>query len=422
MDYGDISNTQWNEPFEAIKKIDFACPECKKLFSLKKNLIRHVKSPHSATLFTCPACRNNFKRMDSLKRHHLKAHGQHFVETTASTSSSESSRIPHPEKKNPTPTFSFICPVCDKNCSTIHGLIRHLKIHASHRKDDAAPSTSNENNKEVRKLPLLKSSAVIQSAFKSRIKTLRLENSDNFFEIKQFLNSKELDFLDIILKELQKNELKVNCMLMCKYSKASNTGIVTEEKNFKTKNNIILTQTNISELYYSIVDKLLAETADFQDKESSWSLYSILYLEIRINKFNPLHASSFIDLPAIIKKKHAVINVQNDDNLCFKWAVLSALFPVKGHTKNSDIMETVHTKQENYQNQSTDKVEDKTNTITSISPKEHVETRPKDEVNADGIEEEIGNIAPGKYKNIPKKILNFIHRIMEKYTGHLIKS
>ncbi|GFU30191.1 tyrosine kinase receptor Cad96Ca, partial [Nephila pilipes] len=72
-------------------------------------------------------------------------------------------------------------------------------------------------------------------------------------------------------------------------------------------------------------------------------------------------------------------------------------------------METVDTKQENYQNQSTDKV-DKTNTITSISPKEHVETRPKDGANAEGIEEEIGNIAPGKYKNIPKKILNFIQQ------------
>ncbi|GFQ73479.1 uncharacterized protein TNCT_666281 [Trichonephila clavata] len=73
-------------------------------------------------------------------------------------------------------------------------------------------------------------------------------------------------------------------------------------------------------------------------------------------------------------------------------------------------METVDTKQENYKNQSTDKVENKTNTITSISPKEHVETRPKDEANADRIEEEIRNTAPEKYKNIPKKILNFIQQ------------
>ncbi|GFS62901.1 hypothetical protein TNCV_2276141 [Trichonephila clavipes] len=160
MDYGDISSTQWNEPFETINEIDSAYPE--------------------------------------------PTHGQPFVKIAASTSSSESGRLPPPEKENAAPTTSFICPVCDKNFSTIHGLIRHLKIHTSYGKDDAAPSTSNENNTEVRKLPLLKSSAVIQSAFKSRIKTLRLENSDHFLEIKQFLNSKEQDVQDIILKEFAK--------------------------------------------------------------------------------------------------------------------------------------------------------------------------------------------------------------------------
>ncbi|GFX78924.1 hypothetical protein TNCV_3912131 [Trichonephila clavipes] len=122
MDYGDISSTQWNEPFETINEIDLVCPECKKLFSLKKNLIRHIKSSHSASSFTCPTCRNTFKRMDNLKRHHLKAHGQPFVKIAASTSSSESGRMPHPVKENAPPTTSFICPVCDKNCSTIHGL------------------------------------------------------------------------------------------------------------------------------------------------------------------------------------------------------------------------------------------------------------------------------------------------------------
>ncbi|GFQ97754.1 hypothetical protein TNCT_111361 [Trichonephila clavata] len=89
--------------------------------------------------------------MGSLKRHYLKAHGQPFVKTTASTSSRESGRMPHPEEKNPAPIASFICPVCDKNCSTVHGLIRHLKIHACYGKDEAAPSTSNGNNAEVRK-------------------------------------------------------------------------------------------------------------------------------------------------------------------------------------------------------------------------------------------------------------------------------
>ncbi|GFS73497.1 uncharacterized protein TNCV_1101991 [Trichonephila clavipes] len=199
---------------------------------------------------------------------------------------------------------SFLCPVCNKNCVTVHGLIRHLKIHTTNGEENV-PSTSTVNNPrqmEVGNIPLSNSFPLIQSAFKSRIKTLRLDNKDHFLDIKQFLSSKKQDFLNVIINEIQKNELKVNCMLICNYSKTSNTGIITDEKNFKTKNNIILTQTNIGELYNSIVDKLSAETADFQEKESGWTLDSIMYLEIRINKFNPLRASLFIDLPEIIKK------------------------------------------------------------------------------------------------------------------------
>ncbi|GFQ74575.1 uncharacterized protein TNCT_663261 [Trichonephila clavata] len=73
-------------------------------------------------------------------------------------------------------------------------------------------------------------------------------------------------------------------------------------------------------------------------------------------------------------------------------------------------METVDIKQENYQNQSTDTGEDKINTITSLSPKDHVKTRPKEETSAETIEDEIRSLAPVKYKNIAKEILNFIQQ------------
>eukprot|EP01045_Picozoa_sp_COSAG04_P034832 COSAG04_NODE_7792_length_1066_cov_1.421923_1_plen_160_part_10 len=41
----------------------------------------------------------------------------------------------------------------------------------------------------------------------------------------------------------------------------------------------------------------------------------------------PLKGSSFIALPEPLALKKAVVNVKNDDELCFRWAVLSALFP-----------------------------------------------------------------------------------------------
>ncbi|KAH9629435.1 hypothetical protein HF086_013349 [Spodoptera exigua] len=38
--------------------------------------------------------------------------------------------------------------------------------------------------------------------------------------------------------------------------------------------------------------------------------------------------SSYVNLPQDIKLKKAVINVKNNDNMCFKWALLSGLYPV----------------------------------------------------------------------------------------------
>ena len=48
-------------------------------------------------------------------------------------------------------------------------------------------------------------------------------------------------------------------------------------------------------------------------------------LNIHVVRYNPLRASSYIDLPKSIKIKQACVNVQNvDDDKCFVWAILSA--------------------------------------------------------------------------------------------------
>ena len=44
-----------------------------------------------------------------------------------------------------------------------------------------------------------------------------------------------------------------------------------------------------------------------------------------------MRASSFITQPYPIKKKRACLNVKNKNDECFRWAVLSALFPVNGN-------------------------------------------------------------------------------------------
>ncbi|KAG8238198.1 hypothetical protein J437_LFUL018081, partial [Ladona fulva] len=67
--------------------------------------------------------------------------------------------------------------------------------------------------------------------------------------------------------------------------------------------------------------KLLKEKSEFQAKGSGWALSKVIGLELRINKFQPLRGSTFIELPEKIKNTKAVINIKNNDAYCFKYAI-----------------------------------------------------------------------------------------------------
>ena len=54
-------------------------------------------------------------------------------------------------------------------------------------------------------------------------------------------------------------------------------------------------------------------------------------LSITKSKLNPLRGSSHIALPKWIEKKKALINIKNQDDECFKYAVTRALNPVEEH-------------------------------------------------------------------------------------------
>jgi len=48
---------------------------------------------------------------------------------------------------------------------------------------------------------------------------------------------------------------------------------------------------------------------------------------VNINKYNPIRRSAYIELPPPIEQRKAWVNVQTQGDDCFKWAVLSKLFP-----------------------------------------------------------------------------------------------
>lgn len=190
--------------------------------------------------------------------------------------------------------------------------------------DDDEIMNNNNNNKTNYSLNDYR---ILEEAFQCRIITYSVENKNkDLLCFKQFLNDIKDVVLNLINKEIEKHTMvKINFCLYGKYFKPLDQGASSDTKSFHTPN-IIFTMSSACELMYlEIIERLISESEDFQENGSGWSLENILNFKINVNKCNPLRASSYIPLPLCIRRKNAVINVKNEDQECFKWAMLAGL-------------------------------------------------------------------------------------------------
>ena len=86
----------------------------------------------------------------------------------------------------------------------------------------------------------------------------------------------------------------------------------------------------------SHVASLNGQLDNWNGRGSGFVMERITRFAISITQYRPLHGSnsSFVPTPKFIANKHCTVNVKNDDELCFVWAVLSALYPAKTNKNN----------------------------------------------------------------------------------------
>lgn len=158
----------------------------------------------------------------------------------------------------------------------------------------------------------------IESSVFGRLKTYYVkEIVPTSKDVITFLKNVELPLENKIRNQLSHYALKINLILNTEFKKDD----VSSERTFKTKNTRIFRSDDIKETLNELFGKILKEKSELQLKGSGYSLDKILGLELRINQYNPLDGSTFLELPEEIKNKKAVINVRNDDEFCFKYAI-----------------------------------------------------------------------------------------------------
>ena len=169
-----------------------------------------------------------------------------------------------------------------------------------------------------------------KTAIKGYFKTFRV-NGINGMDEKTFMNNVKPRVIDLIKS---KGSIKVKLILTVRFTKenAATGNIDINVYSFASKMEIVTESTDISVLYDQMVDVIFELIQNFNNRGSGWQFDRVEHLDININPYNPLSASSYIPLPKKLADKKAIINVKNEnDNECFKWAVTSAVFPAKEH-------------------------------------------------------------------------------------------
>ena len=176
---------------------------------------------------------------------------------------------------------------------------------------------------------------VEKSAFKNFSKQYVIKG-EPYYDPITFLKDAKPAMISIM--KFKKENIKAKLYLNCLMKKIDPLGTIIRKVAFHSIGDKIITEeTDPYEIYQEMIDEIEEEIQKVEQSEGSgWVFAEVENLTLHTTTWDPLNASSYIDLPKTLKDKHAIINMKNEDNKCFMWCVLRALNPKDKNAERID--------------------------------------------------------------------------------------
>ena len=174
------------------------------------------------------------------------------------------------------------------------------------------------------------------SAFKNYTNQYVIHNKKAPYKPEEFLKYAKPAILNIFNSNRNiKTILYLHCLM---YSEGFDNGSFYKEFAFHSHDlKLVLEGTDISELYDEMTDEIEEEIQKVQDTEGSgWMYGEVIKLVLHTTKWEPIYGSSYIPLDPYLANKKAIINMKNEDDKCFMWCVLRALYPKDKNAERID--------------------------------------------------------------------------------------
>ena len=155
-------------------------------------------------------------------------------------------------------------------------------------------------------------------------------NGNPFYGPVDFLRAAKPSMVNI-MNNNHNTKVKLFFFVTMERINLSPEGLKYPQKEFKFHSRgkkIITEATDTIEIYHEMISEILEAMLKVEQADGSgWVFMGVIRLILKIDKWDPLKASSYIDLPPELKNKKALINMKNTDNKCFLWSVLRGLNP-----------------------------------------------------------------------------------------------
>ena len=212
-----------------------------------------------------------------------------------------------------------------KHCTQIYGDTSSCARH-----EDDAHDTHTEAPEQVKStIEQQKPKHAIGKFFQS----VRLQ-ADNQIDVFNFVTEHMEDLkLFVRNKIAELGPLKIQLSVFVQMLKPTDNTKVGCHANTKSK--VLTTELSDDEIF-EMVDQMNNSIQMFSSGGSGFVVQKIDHLDININKFKPIRGSSYIATPAALVGNNFLLNIRNNDNKCFAYSVLAAMFPQKNNRERQN--------------------------------------------------------------------------------------
>ena len=175
---------------------------------------------------------------------------------------------------------------------------------------------------------------IVRNNFNEWLRVWKMQVTKNNKDLYKFFQKTKDSFINVSTNEVETmKSVKIQFSLSVRLYKIQDEKVEEMNHYFNRMQPVIVNEHNmdiLKPLLNQFIDEVKGEIEAWSERGSGWVMDKILEAFINVARYRPLRGGSYTVLPTKLKNKKAVLNIQNRDNQCLRWAIRAALFQPRG--------------------------------------------------------------------------------------------